>query len=168
MWEHFTYRWEWQTVFYYAFNITMAFVLALPLGMHREYSERNMGFRTFPLVAIAACGYVLVGFSVMGQDSPDAKARLIQGLVTGIGFLGAGAIVKEGLNVRGTTTAASIWNTAAIGAAVGFERYEIAVLLAVLNFVVLLVLTPVGEEVAQAGEKPDRDSPAEMPREEKA
>ena len=159
MWEHFTYRWEWTMAFYYAFNIGLAFVLSLPMGIHREYSEQNMGFRTFPLVAMAACGYTLVGFSAIGEGAPDAKARIIQGLVTGIGFLGAGAIVKEGVNVRGTTTAASIWNTAAIGAAVGFERYEIAVLLSALNLIVLLILTPFVSDIAEAGPSPNPDAP---------
>lgn len=66
-----------------------------------------MGLRTFPLVAVASCGYVLVALSVSGE-SDEAQARIIQGLMSGIGFIGGGAILKEGANVRGTATAASI------------------------------------------------------------
>jgi putative Mg2+ transporter-C (MgtC) family protein len=86
-------------------------------------------------VAIAACGYTLVGIAVL--DSTDAEARVLQGIITGIGFIGGGAILKSKGNVKGTATAASIWNTGLIGMAVAFGRYEIAVLMSAINFVTL-------------------------------
>jgi putative Mg2+ transporter-C (MgtC) family protein len=116
--------------------IAAAFVLALPLGWERERAERSAGLRTFPLVAMASCGYILLTSSVLGNH-PEGQARVIAGLITGIGFIGGGAILKGEGTVRGTATAASIWNTGAIGAAVAFERYEIAVLLSVVNFAAL-------------------------------
>jgi len=80
-------------------------------------------------------------------DSPDAQARVLQGLMTGIGFVGGGAILKKGADVRGLATAASIWNTGAVGAAVAFARYEIALVLSLLNFLTLRFLTPLKENL---------------------
>jgi putative Mg2+ transporter-C (MgtC) family protein len=141
-------------ILYHLLTMAAAFLLALPLGWNRQRSEHSLGFRTFPLVAVASAGYILIGRTVLGPNAPEF-ARLIQGLATGIGFLGGGAIVKQGTTVAGTATAASIWNTAAIGAAVAFDRYEIAVTLSVANFLVLWALTPVGEKVDQHGENSD-------------
>lgn len=67
--------------------------------------------------------------------STDAEARVLQGIITGIGFIGGGAILKNKGSVMGTATAASIWNTGLIGIAVAFSRYEIAVVMALLNFI---------------------------------
>jgi putative Mg2+ transporter-C (MgtC) family protein len=114
-------------------HIALAYVLALPIAWERERSERSAGLRTFPLVAMAACGYVLLASTVVA-GSPEAQARIIEGLITGIGFIGGGAILKGEHVVRGTATAASIWTTGAVGAAVAYDRFEIAILLAAINF----------------------------------
>ena len=100
-----------------------------------------MGLRTFPLVSVASCAYVLIAVSVIGPAA-DAQSRIIQGLMTGIGFIGGGAILKDGDVVRGTATAASVWMVGAIGAAVGYERYEIAIVLSLVTFLTLRLLTP--------------------------
>lgn len=115
--------------------MAIAFVLALPIGWDREARDRSAGLRTFPLVAVASCGFMLTGMYVLEGDS--ALARIMFGIVTGIGFIGGGAILKDKGNVRGTATAASIWNTGAIGVAVAWHRFEIAIVLAVLNFLTL-------------------------------
>jgi putative Mg2+ transporter-C (MgtC) family protein len=117
-------------------SIAIAFLLALPVGWEREQSERSAGLRTFPLVAMASCGYLLIAGPLLAGH-PEGQARVLEGLITGIGFIGGGAILKSEGAVRGTATAASIWNTGAIGAAVAFDRYEIAILLAVVNFATL-------------------------------
>ena len=122
-------------------KIVLAFLLAFPVGWDRERETRIMGIRTFPLVALASCGYVLVAVSVLGYGSPE-QSRIIQGLITGIGFLGGGAILKDGLSVKGTATAASIWSTGALGGAVAYGRYEIAIVISLANLLVLRVLTP--------------------------
>ena len=101
----------------------------------------RVGLRTFPLVALASCGYLLVFRDPAGANL-DAQSRVFQGLLSGIGFVGGGAILKEGGTVRGTATAASIWNTGAIGAAVAFDRFEIALVLGLINFLTLRWLTP--------------------------
>lgn len=126
---------DWIVVARNLVQLGIAYVLALPIAIDREKSGRSAGLRTFPLVAVSACGYMLVGISVL--STTDAEARVLQGLITGIGFIGGGAILKSGGNVSGTATAASIWNTGLIGVAVAFHRYEIAILLALINIVTL-------------------------------
>ena len=140
---------DWSLFVDHAVKIAAAFLLALPVAWERERSTRIMGLRTFPLVAVASCGYVLVALAVVGP-SEDAQARISQGLMSGIGFIGGGAILKDGASVRGTATAASVWTIGALGAAVAYGRYEIAVLLAIVNYFVLRFLTPLGEQIQKS------------------
>ena len=126
---------NWSLIGSHLQHLLIAYVLALPIGWDREKSTRSAGLRTFPLVAMAACGFMLTGLSVL--ESEDAKARLMYGLITGIGFIGGGAILKDNHSVSGTSTAASIWNTGAIGMAVAFDRFEIAVILSLMNYITL-------------------------------
>jgi len=127
-------------------RILGAYLLALPIGLEREHHERGIGVRTFPLVAMASCGFVLLGVT-LSNDDPAGRSRIIQGLIAGIGFIGGGAILKgdgkagEGA-VHGTATAASIWNMGVMGAAVAQGRYDIAVMLTGLNYFTLRVLAP--------------------------
>lgn len=134
----------WSQIWPDLLKLLVAFLLALPIGWEREQATRLMGLRTFPIVAMASCAYVLVSISVIG-DSGDARARIIQGLMSGIGFIGGGAILKEENTVRGTATAASVWMTGAVGAAVAFQRYEIAIITIALNFLILRFFTPLKE-----------------------
>ena len=122
-------------------QLVVAFVLALPIAWDREQKERSAGLRTFTLVAISTCGFLIAARSSIGP-SADAESRVWQGLLTGIGFIGSGAILKTEGSVRGTATAASIWSTAAVGAAVAYRNYDIAVILSVANFAVLRWLAP--------------------------
>lgn len=126
---------EWQQIIFNLTHLAIAYVLSIPLAYDRERSSTGAGLRTFPLVAVAACGYTLVGISVL--DSTDAEARVLQGLITGIGFIGGGAILKDKGTVSGTATAASIWITGLIGMAVAVNRYEIAILMTVISFLTL-------------------------------
>lgn len=126
------------------FRISIAFILAIPIGWERHESQRNLGLRTFPIVAMGACGFMLIAKNLPGADA-ESQARLIQGLIGGIGFIGGGAILKHGTNVRGLATAASIWCTGAIGAAVAFGREEIALVLSLVMFITLRMLTPIVE-----------------------
>lgn len=136
---------DWKLALSALIRIAVAFVLAIPIAWERHESERNLGLRTFPIVAIASCGFMLIAKNVPGA-SAETQARLIQGLIGGIGFIGGGAILKEGTNVRGLATASSIWCTGAIGAAVAFGRIEIAVILSGITFVALRLLTPIVEK----------------------
>lgn len=142
---------EWTSIFSYAVRIVAAFVLTLPVAWNRERRTRIMGLRTFPLVAVASCGYLLLALEGAQLSSESAQARVIQGLMTGIGFVGGGAILKDGGNVRGTATAVSIWTTGALGAAAAYQRYDIALLIGVINFLVLRLLTPVKNSIDTKG-----------------
>lgn len=126
---------DWAQVGTHLVQLGIAFVLALPVAWNRELKARGAGLRTFPLVSIAACGYMLVGMQV--YTGSDAEARVMYGIITGMGFIGGGAILKDGASVSGTATAASLWNTGAIGISVAYSRYEIALVLSIINFLIL-------------------------------
>lgn len=102
---------DWQRMVSHLMLLAIAFVVALPIGWDRERSRRRFGMRTFLIVAMVSCGFMLVGLEVI--SSTDGEARVLQGIITGIGFIGGGAILKNGDRVAGTASAASIWNTAA-------------------------------------------------------
>lgn len=129
-----------------AFKLILAFVIALPIALDRERATRIMGLRTFPLVSVASCGYILIAISIAGSGA-EAKARIIQGVVTGIGFIGGGAILKNDEGVKGTATAASIWATGAVGTAVALGFLDIALLIAGLTFVVLRLFTALKKNI---------------------
>lgn len=135
-------EWDWIRAGTNLLQVGLAFLLAFPIGWERSKSARSLGLRTFPIVAVASCGYLLLATRAP-DASADTVARVLQGLMAGIGFIGGGAILKDKNNVYGVATAASIWNTAAVGAAVAYQRIEIAVVLSVINFVLLRTLTPV-------------------------
>ena len=114
-----------------------------------------MGLRTLPLVAVACCAYILVGTSVTGED-PTVNARLLSGLLAGIGFIGGGAILKTDDRVKGTATAASILSTGILGAAVGFGRVEIALLISLITLATLWLLRPIERRLDRSGDdEPD-------------
>ena len=136
-----TFAVNWSAEWHDIGRLLLAYALALPVGWHRELEAQSIGVRTFPLVAMASCGYVLLSTSAY-QSNIDAQSRVIQGLVAGIGFIGGGAILKAEGNVHGTATAASIWNTGVVGAAVAQDRYVMAATLAGLNLFALRVLLP--------------------------
>ena len=121
--------------------LAIAYVLAFPIGWNREVEERSAGLRTFPLVAVACCGLVQAA-ETMTTNSPEAMARIIEGLITGMGFIGGGAILRKDDSVRGTATAASLWVTGAIGIAVGIEAYDVAVMLTLVTAATLWLLPP--------------------------
>lgn len=125
--------------------LAIAYVLALPIGWNREKAERSAGLRTFPLVAIATCGVVQATETIL-QGHPEGTARIIEGLMTGMGFIGGGAILKTGDSVRGTATAASLWATGATGAAVGLAAYDVGVMISLFTFFTLWLLVPFKRE----------------------
>jgi putative Mg2+ transporter-C (MgtC) family protein len=105
-------------------RLLLAAVLGGAVGAERELADQPAGLRTHMLLTIGACLFTLV--SAYGFGGPADPSRLAAQIVTGIGFLGGGAIVRHGLTVRGVTTAASIWATTAIGVTVGTGRYLLA------------------------------------------
>jgi putative Mg2+ transporter-C (MgtC) family protein len=143
---------DWRQILTHLGRLATAYALALPIGWDRERAERSAGLRTFPLVAVATCGYMLIGLYTL--DTSEAEARVLLGVVTGMGFIGGGAILKDRSRVLGTATAASLWNTGAIGVVVAFARFEIALTLALINFLTLRLVTPV-KTVIGSGEDDD-------------
>ena len=126
-------------------DLGIAYGLALPIGWERERGDRSAGIRTFPLVAIASCAFVL-GTEGILRDHAEARARIIEGVITGMGFIGGGAILKIGGSVRGTATAASLWATGAIGVCCAVETYDVAVILSIVTFITLRLLEPLKVE----------------------
>lgn len=134
LWSH-----DWQEIWTNFEHVAVAYALTATLGWEQEREAHRAGVRTFPIVGIASCGYLLL----LGVKPGSAdQSRLLQGLITGIGFIGGGAILKEGSTVRGTATAASIWNAGVIGAAVALDHLGIAITLAILNLFTLRGLLP--------------------------
>ena len=121
--------------------LVVAYALALPIGWNREQHERSAGLRTFPLVAVASCGFIQAAEAVSGS-SPEAMARIVEGVITGMGFIGGGAILRLKDSVKGTATAASLWVTGAIGTAVGLGSYDVAVMLTLAAVVTLWLMAP--------------------------
>lgn len=131
-------------------NIVQLFIaLLLPFltAWERESSSRSAGLRTFPLVSMAACTFTILAMSAF--DDPDAQGKIIAGIVTGIGFIGGGAILKSSSQVSGTSTAAAIWSTGAVGIAVGLGRIEIAIALSVMTFVTLKIIGKVKSKMIE-------------------
>jgi putative Mg2+ transporter-C (MgtC) family protein len=131
---------HWQEAWQDLQQIGLTYVLTAFIGWDREKEAHSAGLRTFPIVGMASCGYLLV---LGSQPDIAAQSRVLQGLITGIGFVGGGAILKEGATVKGTATAASIWNAGVIGASVAMGHIEIAIMLAAFNLFTLRALLPV-------------------------
>lgn len=124
-------------IWYHSYQLGIAFLLALPIALNREYKARGAGMRTYPLVCIACCAFMLVAREVYEGDA--AEARVMYGIITGMGFIGGGAIMKNQGGVNGTASAAGIWLTGAIGLSVAYARYEIAIVLSIMGFLIFQI-----------------------------
>ncbi len=132
-------------------NLLGALTLGLLVGYERSYHGRAAGMRTYGLVCMASAALTIVGgypefwFGGSGAHLMTAAdpTRIIQGIVTGIGFLGAGVIMREGFNISGLTTAASIWASSVIGVLVGVGFYLAAMGLAFLSAMIMIYLSKV-------------------------
>ena len=121
-------------------RLACAMLVGLVIGTEREYTHRPAGMRTHILVALGACTVSILGEYIFMQYSAEADpARLSAQVVTGVGFLGAGTIMREGVNVKGLTTAASVWAVACLGIAAGFGHYALAIAGMVMIFLTLTV-----------------------------
>ena len=130
----------------YVLRLGSAMLLGGLIGLDREIKEHAMGVRTTMLVSLGAALFGLLGTELgkgLATQPGYAEiqlARIIEGVVTGIGFLGAGAIIKGDLRVRGATTAAMIWTVAGVGLACGFGLFKIAFTAGALIIVIMTVL----------------------------
>lgn len=126
-------------------RLGIAFLLGALIGLERERHQRPAGLRTHILVALASALFSMTG--VMASGSSGDPARIAAQVVTGIGFLGAGTIMRHGSVVRGLTTAASLWMAAALGVAAGFGWYSGAAAAALIAFVALTVMKYIEEAI---------------------
>jgi len=129
-------------VFEYLIKIILSIILGGLIGFEREITHHWAGFRTHILVCLGATLFMFItSFQYInpqaGVNINIDATRLAAGVITGIGFLGAGVIFREGANVKGLTTAASIWATASIGLLVGIAKYELAIIATILIMLVL-------------------------------
>ena len=120
-----------------------AMLVGLVIGIEREYTHRPAGMRTHVLVALGACTVMVVGQLIFAQYRPygasSDPARLSAQVISGVGFLGAGTIMREGANVKGLTTAASLWAVAGLGIAAGGGYYTVALVGTGFMFITLTV-----------------------------
>jgi putative Mg2+ transporter-C (MgtC) family protein len=126
-------------------NLTLRLLLAAGLGaaigLEREYRQKPAGLRTNMLIALGSALFTIVSIEMAhGGGTPD---RITAQIVTGVGFLGGGAILRSGTSIHGMTTAATIWVNAAIGMAAGAGEFTTAAVATVLTLVVLAVLPPI-------------------------
>lgn len=139
-------------------RLLVAYVLGLPVGWEREQLARTPGLRTFPLVALGSCAFVLLGATTFDQNA-DAQARVLQGLLAGIGFIGGGAILKGQHDVAGVSTAVGVWITAGIGVATAYGHYILAVALSLFTLATLhLLRTPKDAEAWRNAAQDDEAS----------
>ncbi len=116
-------------------SLMIATVLGAAIGMERELSDKAAGLRTNILICVGACLFMIVSREFTGQPTAD-PTRIAAQIVSGIGFLGAGAIMRDGEHVTGLTTAATIWVVAAIGMSVGYGNYRTAAITTILVLVI--------------------------------
>lgn len=122
-----------------AAQVMVAFAIGAIIGLEREFRSKPAGFRTMIIICVGSCLYTILS-KESNTTSPD---RIASNIVTGIGFIGAGVIFKEGITVNGLTTAALIWITAALGMAIGYHNYPLTILVSAIVVIVLFVLEPV-------------------------
>ncbi len=121
-------------------RLLCAMVVGMVIGTEREYTNRPAGMRTHILVALGACVVSITGQMLLHQYGSGDPARLSAQVITGVGFLGAGTIMREGATVKGLTTAASVWTVACLGIAAGYGFYAIALAGLVFAFITLTIL----------------------------
>lgn len=136
-----------------AFRLVLALIFTGFIGWERESHERPAGFRTHILVGVGSTVIMIVSFTMAELYEPvmPDPGRIAAQVVSGIGFLGAGTIIRQGFSVKGLTTAASLWVVAAIGLAVGIGYYYLAVFATFLVFFTLFVLNRL--EIKRRGDK---------------
>jgi putative Mg2+ transporter-C (MgtC) family protein len=138
-----------------AIRLTVAILIGGLIGYDRQRLDKPAGLRTHMLVALGSASFTLLGFEVGAHLSPRTgegfdPTRVLQGVIGGIGFLGAGAIIQNRGHVSGITTAASVWVAGALGAAAGVGAYVLAAFTTVLAFVILSILVKLESKIPGA------------------
>lgn len=118
------------------FQLFLALLIGSVIGLEREINGKAAGFRTMALICVGSTILTLISIHLGGAGSKD---RIAANILTGIGFIGAGVVFKDGLNVTGITTAATIWVTAALGMCIGSDEYSLAFEGMILTIIVLFL-----------------------------
>lgn len=123
-------------------RLLLAAVLGAAVGLERELRQKSAGLRTNTLIAVGAALFTLMSIEMAEGTAAADPTRLAAQIVTGVGFLGAGAIMRTGSGISGLTTAATVWVNAAIGVAAGGGEYHLALIATGVTLAVLLALSP--------------------------
>ena len=142
----------------FTFFLLESFALGAVIGAERQWRNRTAGLRTNTLVAVGAAGFVLIGQMTLGGDS----IRIAAQVVSGIGFLGAGVILREGLSIKGLNTAATMWCSAAVGALCGMGFAKEGAVFALVVLLANVALRPVARRLERAEAVIMADSQSEM------
>lgn len=135
-------------------RLALAFILGALIGAERQVRQKSAGLRTNTLVCIGAAGFVLMSYQIGGT----AVGRVASYVVSGIGFLGAGVIMKDGFSIRGLNTAATIWCSASVGSMCGVGLWQEAIVMAILIVSAHLLLRPIGTLMNKMSFESDIDS----------
>ena len=133
-------------------SLVIALVLGGAIGFERELGGKAAGLRTNIIICLGACAFTIIA-ERLSQGNPDAATRIAAGIVTGVGFLGAGALIQAGSGVHGMTTAASIWLVTSIGVACGAQMYVTAVTVTGLALFVLFGLLPLTRRIRRQNQR---------------
>lgn len=125
-------------------KLAMSLLIGILIGAEREYKNKSAGLRTITLICLGSTVFTIVSLEASHETE---VGRIASNIVTGIGFLGAGAIMRDGFNVSGLTTASTIWVAASLGMAVGFGQYELAVTATGITLVVLVIFNSLQKSV---------------------
>lgn len=152
---------DWQTALEFLLLIATAYVLALPIGWDQEKERQSAGIRVFPIVASGACALVLLAGKLPGGDV-QTQARIMVGVISAVGFLSGGAILKDstGSAARGTAAAASIWVTGAIGVCVAVQQFVLALILSVTVYLSHKLLRPASDAARDGDQSPEEEKNA--------
>ncbi|HOK66954.1 MAG TPA: MgtC/SapB family protein [Anaerohalosphaeraceae bacterium] len=126
----------------------MSILLGGLIGLEREIHRKPAGLRTNILICLAAALFTHLALS-LSEESLDTASRILQGVITGVGFIGAGAVIRGTHEIHGITTAATIWLVTGIGIACGFALYEAAVIVTLVALAVLWGLSPLDRRIRQ-------------------
>ena len=125
--------------------MVIAVVLGALIGIERELHRKPAGLRTNALICMGAAAFMVIAQRI--GLAPDAISRMTAGIVTGVGFIGGGAVLRDRANISGVTTAATIWVVTSIGIACGMRLYDMAVSITILSLIVLSLLGPLDRKI---------------------
>ncbi len=142
-------------------QLVLAMLLGVVLGAERSFAGKTAGMRTYALVSLGSCLLIVISHYATGlygaSNAADSLLRTAAGIITGIGFLGAGVIFSKESHINGLTTAAGLWIAAAIGIAVGFEMYLVALFATFLTLFTFTILWYVENVVRKASSHAPKD-----------